>query len=106
MLEIIRIPAFTDNYIWLLVNTNTNQGAVIDPDNEMLIKRFHEAKRQRANQMATVPSTLSLELQTNPFLRTGVSAVINTANQYSQQNLSKESDIFLAIRQRKDKFSN
>lgn len=31
MLEIIRIPAFTDNYIWLLVNRQTLQGAVVDP---------------------------------------------------------------------------
>lgn len=31
MIEIIRIPAFKDNYIWLLVNRETQQGAVVDP---------------------------------------------------------------------------
>jgi hydroxyacylglutathione hydrolase len=31
MLRIMRIPAFKDNYIWLLVNTKNNCGAVVDP---------------------------------------------------------------------------
>lgn len=31
MLKIIAIPAFTDNYIWLLINTENNHVAVVDP---------------------------------------------------------------------------
>ena len=44
--------------------------------------------------------------QTNLFLRIDVLVIINAANQYSKQNLSKKPDIFLAIPQRKDKFSS
>ena len=31
MLNVIPIPAFTDNYIWLILNSENNQAAVVDP---------------------------------------------------------------------------
>lgn len=41
----------------------------IDPDNQQLQHRIQQVKRLRAENKATVPSTLDQELETNPFLR-------------------------------------
>lgn len=44
MLKIVRISAFKDNYIWLLVNTKTNCGAVIDPGDAIPVLEVLQAK--------------------------------------------------------------
>ncbi|BAP16927.1 hydroxyacylglutathione hydrolase [cyanobacterium endosymbiont of Epithemia turgida] len=41
----------------------------VDPDNEVLKKRFDQVKKMRQEQQATVPFLLGEEKKTNPFLR-------------------------------------
>lgn len=43
----------------------------LDPDNEILAERLHEAKALRNEGLSTVPYRLALDLATNPFLRAG-----------------------------------
>lgn len=50
--------------------TNARFALDVDPDNKALQERAREVTRLRANNEATVPSSLQQELATNPFLRT------------------------------------
>ncbi len=72
----------------------------IEPDNPELIARIADIAAARASNQPTVPSLLSLELATNPFLRAGVASV--------QQNVgmagAPSEDVFAEIRARKDQF--
>lgn len=72
----------------------------IDPDNAALISRIKDTEAARAKGDATVPSLLSLELATNPFLRPSDPAI--------QKNLGMEGaplhEVFGEIRRRKDRF--
>lgn len=53
--------------------------------------------------MPTVPSLLSTELATNPFLRTKVQTVIAAAQQYTGQTLATRAQVFRALREWKDR---
>lgn len=72
----------------------------IEPDNAALISRIRDIDTARADNTPTVPSALSLELATNPFLRAGVPEV--------QQNVgmagADPAAVFAEIRARKDNF--
>ncbi|MEL6467477.1 MAG: hydroxyacylglutathione hydrolase [Pseudomonadota bacterium] len=72
----------------------------IDPDNSDLISRVREVADKRASDTPTVPSLLSEELATNPFLRAHDPAI--------QAHLGMEganaTDVFAEIRTRKDNF--
>jgi hydroxyacylglutathione hydrolase len=80
--------------------TNGAFALTIEPGNPDLIARVADIARARAANQPTVPSLLSLERATNPFLRAGVAAV--------QQNVgmagAAPKDVFAEIRARKDRF--
>ncbi len=72
----------------------------IEPENPDLQARIADISSKRQNGTPTVPSLLSLELATNPFLRAGLQ------NVKDDLDMSKESDVavFAEIRRRKDSF--
>ncbi len=72
----------------------------IEPENADLIQRVADTKAARAEGQATVPSTLDLELQTNPFLRAGLQSVKDTLN----MSQATDAEAFSEIRRRKDSF--
>lgn len=72
----------------------------LEPDNPALILRSREVTAAREAGLPTVPSTLALERQTNPFLRAtepGLKAAIGMAD-------AEDALVFAEIRARKDKF--
>lgn len=74
--------------------------ASVDLDNETLVERIEATSAAVQKGVPTVPSLLSLELATNPFLRAGHSAIaaaIGMAN-------ASAADVFAALRKRKDQF--
>lgn len=79
---------------------NARFALTIDPENSDLISRVEATERARASNRPTVPSALSLELATNPFLRASDPDV--------QRNLGMQgaepSQVFAEIRTRKDSF--
>ena len=79
---------------------NARFAATIEPNNTALKERIAWVEAQRAQDKATVPSLLSIELETNPFLRAGLSTV------KSCLNMSDATDeaVFAEIRHRKDSF--
>lgn len=80
--------------------SNAKFALTIEPGNEALISRARQVEADRAQGKATVPSLLSEELATNPFLRTRQAAV--------QSALGMDGDdpirVFAEIRARKDRF--
>ena len=79
---------------------NAKFALTIEPDSPALQKRAKEVDAMRAAGKATLPSTIGLELETNPFLRPHVPAI--------QKRLGMEGkpewQIFAEIRERKNKF--
>lgn len=79
---------------------NGRFAATIDPDNKALQSRIDAIAEARAQGRPTVPSLLSEELATNPFLRATDPAV--------QRHMGMEgadpAKVFAEIRQRKDTF--
>lgn len=49
--------------------SNAQFALQIEPDNKALIARTEQVQNLRQNQQITLPSTIALELETNPFLR-------------------------------------
>lgn len=79
---------------------NARFALTIEPDNAVLVGRAKEVDALRAAGKATLPTTIGLELETNPFLRPHVPAI--------QKRLGMEGrplpEIFGEIRRRKDRF--
>jgi hydroxyacylglutathione hydrolase len=72
----------------------------IDPDNADLISRVREVAEKRAAGTPTVPSLLSEELATNPFLRANDPAI----QAHLGMTGANAADVFSEIRTRKDNF--
>lgn len=79
---------------------NARFAITIEPDNSALISRIKDIDAARSENKPTVPSLLSLELETNPFLRAAEASV--------QRHLGLEgadpNEVFAEIRTRKDNF--
>ncbi len=80
--------------------SNAKFALTIDPDNQALISRAEAVTAARAKNQPTVPSLLSEELATNPFLRASDPAI---QAHLGMQN-SEPVDVFTEIRARKDRF--
>ncbi|RCX07762.1 hydroxyacylglutathione hydrolase [Marinomonas foliarum] len=78
----------------------------LEPENPDLIQSNTSSQKQRSNNEVTLPTTLSLEKKTNPFLRTHITALKNQAAQ--QLNENPAADLvaaFSQVRRAKDSFS-
>lgn len=83
---------------------NLGFARAVEPDNKALRQRIAEAEATRARNEPTVPSELSLELATNPFLR--CADVQLRASLAAQGKLAGESnaEVFASVRAWKDTF--
>jgi hydroxyacylglutathione hydrolase len=75
----------------------------VEPDNIDLITRYNDVLDLRKNNIPTLPSTLSIELKTNPFLRADKNNVQNIISKKFKTGIN-EKEIFSALRQWKDNF--
>ena len=76
----------------------------VEPGNTTLQQRFQEEQAKRQVQQPTLPSSIALELNTNPFLRCDQAEVISSVSQHSGKQLQNEVDTFAALRSWKDNF--
>lgn len=74
----------------------------VEPDNLELLQRQEQTYRLIDADKPSVPSTLELELKTNPFLRCHEPDVINMAEKVSKRHLSPGVETFKVIRTWKD----
>ncbi len=84
--------------------SNLRFARAVEPDNLALRNRQQadEARRERGE--PTVPSTITLELETNPFLRCAVAGVRNSAMTRCGTELGSPGEVFAEIRSWKDTF--
>jgi hydroxyacylglutathione hydrolase len=102
-----KLPPHTEVYCGHEYTAANLQFALtVEPENAELIKRSNQVSLARANHKATVPSLLSLELLTNPFLRTNFPAIKKAAEKYADQSLQNETEVFAVIRHWKDNFNS
>ena len=80
--------------------TNTRFALTVDPDNAALHSRATAVTAMRAAGLATVPSLLSEELATNPFLR----AVVPEVKSHIGMPGASDVEAFAELRKRKDGF--
>lgn len=76
----------------------------VEADNAELAARIERDKDTRARQQPTVPSSIGLELATNPFLRCRETSVKTAVEQREGKSLSTPADVLGAVRQWKDNF--
>lgn len=79
---------------------NADFAVSVDPDNETLIKRRAHIIEQRAKNIATVPTLMSVEKATNPFLRPDDLSI----RAHLGMEKATDGDVFAEIRRRKDAF--
>jgi hydroxyacylglutathione hydrolase len=80
--------------------SNARFAATLEQDNPALISRIMDVTAKRAKGEATVPSRLSLELATNPYLRAHLPSLKTAVGLPS----ATDEQVFAAIRARKDRF--
>jgi hydroxyacylglutathione hydrolase len=83
---------------------NLDFAVAVEPANEELLNRLEMEQQKRERRLATVPSTIALEKATNPFLRSNIVAVAQTAQARSGKNLCEPAQIFGVIRRWKDNY--
>lgn len=84
--------------------SNLAWALAVEPGNLGLEQRQAQAQAIRDKSQPTLPSTLELELATNPFLRTAEPAVVAAAEKYAGQPLTSPAAVFAALRDWKNNF--
>ncbi|HSH98438.1 MAG: hydroxyacylglutathione hydrolase [Methylophilaceae bacterium] len=79
---------------------NIRFALTVDSENQSLLQRQQETRSARKSGLPTLPSKLSLELATNPFLRCGDMSLKNTINMPN----ANEIEVFTKIREMRNHF--
>lgn len=80
--------------------SNAKFALTVDPENTALISRSNAITAARAKNIPTVPSKLSTELETNPYLRPSDPGIRRTLGMPN----ASDAAVFAEIRKRKDNF--
>lgn len=83
---------------------NLKFALTVDPENDELTARLRDAESALQSGRATTPSTMELELATNPFLRSEAAGVVETIKAGGGTDSTDPVAIFTAVRQLKDNF--
>lgn len=81
-------------------SANADFAITADPENQALITRCENIKTLRTQNIPTVPTELSVELETNPFLRADAPALKRKMGLANADPI----EVFAEIRRRKDNF--
>ena len=80
--------------------SNAKFALTVDPDNEKLKARAARIEKLRAEDKATLPTTIGEELETNPFLRWDDPSI----RRHLGMEKATDAEVFAEIRKRKDNF--
>ena len=84
--------------------SNLRFAIAVEPNNKHIKDKIEEVQELRRKDLETLPSTISEELNINPFLRCNQNDVINSAEYYCKTQLSESHEVLGAIREWKDNF--
>lgn len=76
----------------------------VEPQNVAIQARIQSVEKMRQQNHPSLPSTMALEKQTNPFLRCEAPTVIASAEKYAGRTLANTVDVFHALREWKNHF--
>ena len=76
----------------------------VEPDNAAITERMASSEALRQQNHPTVPGTLAVERETNPFLRADQATVAAAAEKFAGHALHNPVEVFAAIRSWKDGF--
>lgn len=76
----------------------------VESGNAALIDRIDQASLTRQNKQPTVPTTIALENATNPFMRSHIPEVVESAKSHSGEPLNSGAEVLAAVRAWKDQF--
>jgi len=100
------LPETTEIYCGHEYTLNNLEFAItVEPYNEFIQQRLESVRQLRQKDRATVPAPLSIELKTNPLLRTQFPSVKAAVEKHFAKSFSSEVEIFAALRQWKDHFT-
>lgn len=74
----------------------------VEPDNHLLQKRLFEVQALRKAQKSTIPSTIEIEKQTNPFLRCQLASIKQAVERHAGHQLNADHEVFAILRAWKD----
>ncbi len=101
--KISALPADTQIYCaHEYTEDNLKFARIVEPNNPDILARQQQVQSQRQQDLATVPSTLSVELKTNPFLRSSQAVVREAAERFAGHPLNSEVAVFATVRHWKD----
>jgi len=83
---------------------NLRFALTVEPGNEAALDYQQSVDRIRAAGDPSLPSTLSLEIRVNPFLRCDRDSVRAAAEAHAGKKLREDSDVFAVLRAWKDQF--
>lgn len=74
----------------------------VEPDNVDLLQRDEIELAKQEKGKPTLPSSIDLELKTNPFMRYSIPQVKKAAENFSGKKLATDAEVFAVIREWKD----
>lgn len=83
---------------------NLRFAAEVEPNNTLIAQRVAIEQQKIENYKPTLPSTIALEIETNPFLRCHEVEVIEHVSQYAQKTLHDPVEVFFHLREWKNNF--
>lgn len=83
---------------------NLHFAVEVEPDNVIIKQRLAQIQTMRNNNQISLPSTIAIELASNPFLRCTQPQVIASAEGYSGTKLNSPLAVFTVLRAWKDNF--
>lgn len=99
--KLVRLPDATRIYCGHEYTMNNGRFALtLEPKNAVLAERMRKVEETRAKNQPTIPSTIGLEKETNPFLRPSSPEIRRTLKMEDADDVS----VFGEMRKRKDSF--
>jgi hydroxyacylglutathione hydrolase len=103
--QLINLPIETKIYCGHEYTQDNLQFAkAVEPNNKAILQRIDVVDILREQGKVTLPSTLALELATNPFLRCDKADIIEAAEQFIGATLDSPLAVFKVLRAWKDRF--
>lgn len=83
---------------------NLKFAQAVEPDNPAILQRITEVSALRADKLPSLPVSLAMEQQYNPFLRTDQENIMQAVTAHSGQHIENSADCFKYLRMWKDGF--
>jgi hydroxyacylglutathione hydrolase len=74
----------------------------VEPDNQLLAEYIKHCQALRNNQIPTLPSSIGVERDINPFLRSRKATVRQTVQNHTQQTITDDVQAFALLREWKN----